>query len=142
MGNLSYVTSRKTFHMGEVLSVAEHHIKNIGCYKYITFGFSKDQIDLLMQGRGFSIFKENKNRLSFNYPRGDFLVWVKFSLEHEMAVYYNGWVSDEGIPEVVRAVGTYPDYKKWASDSLMHVSDSEAFQSLLKLKLADDPRGK
>jgi len=86
----------------------------------------------------FSIWLSSPRKLEFRHPRGDWLWWAQvLVMTEELAVKYNGIVSDEGVSEKWKGdPAKYPTFESWL-DARYPASDDwkGAVEELKKMEL-------
>ena len=113
MSNHGYVTSKRWFKADQI----EEDLKEIVSRR---FGF----IPIKRDDNGFAIgfgypyevemWVENVHKLEFRNPMPQWCWWIQTVIQNELAIKYNGIISDEGVSEKWKGkANKYPTYDDW-----------------------------
>lgn len=122
MGNIGSITTRRWIKVEQladdlkaiIASKFDGKLPIKKEFSYFTIGFEHPWC--------IELWLENCHRIEFRAPLPKWSWWVRCVIENELALLYNGWISDEGVSERWRGVpDKYPrfrDYMKAMSEGV------------------------
>lgn len=148
MANHSFITSRKIFKQKQVIKDVEEilakHVR-----KNYTIQYEGDAIfidvwhDDKVYYTAVHMWIANKNKLEFrNRFPGEFGTWIHFLIQNELALKYNGHISDEGVNETWRGEPNKYDTYKAYIEKKASFRKNRVIKTMIKiLAWIDKPKG-
>lgn len=146
MANHGYVTTRKHLLADlinlDLMEINERVFKNKltltrDATNYWTFEYPNPP-----DGRyySFPVQLTNKNKLEFRHQMGDWNFWAQNQVAEELALKYNGLISDDGVSEKWKAENKTPHYKDWVKRSWYRMAPKPVAFAMTKLQLKSVPK--
>jgi len=123
MSNHGYVTTKKWLKV----DIIEENLKQILQNRFdgkIPYCRNDDQFEI---GFGypwsFDMWVENVHKIEFRNPQPTWCWWIMVVIQNELAIMYNGTISDDGVNEKWKGTpNKYPEFKDYLAVRYSHLS--------------------
>lgn len=84
----------------------------------------------------FSVEQISKRKFSFHHPKNKFAFWVQTLIQDELALLYNGTISDEGVSEKWKVIKVeHESFVSFLKEEALFCSDPVFFEKIYKMEL-------